>query len=65
MQLKTWWLQAIQLGVAAGVAIWMLSTVVMLLGSFLVAWGPFTFLHFVGVVGPYLLAVLLGVTAPC
>ena len=65
MQLKTWWLQAIQLGMLAGVAIWMLSTAVMLLSSFLVAWGPFMFLHFVGVVGPYLLAVLLGVTAPC
>lgn len=63
MQRTRWWAQAIDRGVSMAVAIWLVSVAVVAIGAFVVG-GPLEFLRLVGVVGPYLLIIILAFTAP-
>ncbi len=61
MRRTRWWAQAIGLGMTASIAIWFSSSVVVILGSFLIGWGPVAFFQYVGL---SLLSIFLACTAP-
>lgn len=61
MQRTWWWTKAIWLGVESAIAIWFCSGAIVILGAFLIGWGPVAFLQRIGL--PIFL-ILLACTSP-
>ena len=61
MQRIRWWVQAISLGMESAIAIWLCSSAAVILGAFLIGWGPVLFLQRIGLP---LFFIFLACTAP-